>query len=368
MSHVQKRSGRGWVARYRTPDGKERSKSFRRKIDGDRFLAQIEVDKSRGDWVDPRLGRITLGEWTEEYLSTITNLRPSTRVRDESYIRNHVIPKFGTTPLSSIEHMAIRAWVAELAETKAPSTVHKAHQLLSKILRTAMDAGLLARNPAERVPLPRIERIEMQFLTPSQIWTLADAMDNRYRALVLTAAYTGLRIGELAALRNSKLDLNTRQLTVTETLVEVRGQLIFNPPKTSRGVRTVPIPRIVAKELSHHHKQYGSNEPDSFVFEAPEGGPVRVPNWRHRFWTPATTAAGFNKLRIHDLRHTAVALWIAVDANPVDIARRAGHSSVSVVLDRYGHLMPGTQDKVTDALDTLANESNHTTAAPQHAN
>ena len=259
MSHVQKRSGRGWVARYRTPDGKERSKSFRRKIDGDRFLAQIEVDKSRGDWVDPRLGRITLGEWTEEYLSTITNLRASTRVRDESYIRNHVIPKFGTTPLSSIEHMAIRSWVAELAETKAPSTVHKAHQLLSKILRTAMDAGLLARNPAERVPLPKIERIEMQFLTPSEIWTLADAMDNRYRALVFTAAYTGLRI--------------------------------------------------------------------------------------------------------HDLRRTAVALWIAVDANPVDIARRAGHSSVSVVIDRYGHLMPGTQDKVTDALDTLANESNLTRAA-----
>ena len=73
--------------------------------------------------------------------------------------------------------------------------------------------------------------------------------------------------------------------------------------------------------------------------------------------------AAYTGLRIHDLRRTAVALWIAVDANPVDIARRAGHSSVSVVLDRYGHLMPGTQDKVTDALDTLANESNHTRAA-----
>ena len=239
-------------------------------------------------------------------------------------------------------------------EPQGPEHVHKAHQLLSKILRTAVDAGLLARNPAEHVPLPKIERHEMRFLDPGEVAELADAMDERYRALVLTAAYCGLRIGELAALRRSRLDLLHRRLVVAETLVEVRGQLIFNPPKTARGVRTVPIPRSVVGALEQHLGQHGSPEPDSLVFSAPAGGPMRVPKWRHRFWTPATRAAGLDGLRIHDLRHTAVALWIAVDASPVDIARRAGHSSVSVVLDRYGHLLPGTEDKVTDALDALA--------------
>lgn len=352
--HVQRRPGRNWVARYRTPDGRERSKSFRRKVDAERFIAQVEVDKARGDWVDPRLGRITLGEWTEEYLSTVTNLRPSTRARDESYIRTHVLPRFGTTPLSSIDHMAVRAWVAELSARRAPSTVHKAHQLLSKILRTAVEAGLLARNPAERVPLPKIERIEMRFLAPDEVHDLAEAIDERYRALVYTAAYCGLRIGELAALRRSRVDLLHRRLTVIETLVEVRGELIFNPPKTARGVRTIQIPRAVAAELERHLARFGDPDPESLVFTAPAGGPLRVPKWRSRFWLPATKAAGLDGLRIHDLRHTAVALWISVDANPVDIARRAGHSSVSVVLDRYGHLLPGTEDRVTDALDALA--------------
>ena len=289
---------------------------------------------------------------------TLATVTPQLSVRPGD-LQNHVLPRFGTTPLSSIDHMAIRSWVAELSQTKAPSTVHKVHQLLSKILRTAVDAGLLARNPAERVPLPKIERHEMRFLTPQQVATLADSIDERYRALVLTAAYCGLRIGELAALRRSKVDLLHRRLTVAETLVEVRGELIFNPPKTARGVRTVPIPRTVAAELEAHLSRYGTAEADSLVFSAPAGGPLRVPKWRHRFWTPATRAAGLEGLRIHDLRHTAVALWIAVEANPVDIARRAGHSSVSVVLDHYGHLLPGTEDKVTDALDQLALTAEH---------
>jgi len=190
-------------------------------------------------------------------------------------------------------------------------------------------------------------------------------MDERYRALIYTAAYCGLRIGELAALRRSRVDLLHRRLTVAETLVEVRGELIFNPPKTARGVRTVQIPRSVAAELEAHLSRFGHPDPDSLVFTAPASGPMRVPKWRSRFWLPATKAAGLEGLRIHDLRHTAVALWIAVDANPVDIARRAGHSSVSVVLDRYGHLLPGTEDRVTDALDALAARTPVAPAAPE---
>ncbi len=96
---------------------------------------------------------------------------------------------------------------------------------------------------------------------------------------------------------------------------------------------------------------------DQLLFPAPEGGPVRLSLWRRRFWAPAVHAAGVEPLRIHDMRHTAVALWIAAGASPTDIASRAGHTSVAVVLDRYGHLLPGTDDRVNDALDVLANGS-----------
>ncbi len=107
----------------------------------------------------------------------------------------------------------------------------------------------------------------------------------------------------------------------------------------------------------HRSRAGGACVVDQLLFPAPEGGPVRLSLWRRRFWAPAVRAAGVEPLRIHDMRHTAVALWIAAGASPTDIASRAGHTSVAVVLDRYGHLLPGTDDRVNDALDVLANGS-----------
>jgi integrase len=101
--------------------------------------------------------------------------------------------------------------------------------------------------------------------------------------------------------------------------------------------------------------------PDQLVFAAPEGGPIRGSLFRRRFWLPAVDAAGVAPLRLHDLRHTAVAFWIAAGASPKEIAVRAGHSSVAVVLDRYGHLLPGIEERVTAALDEFARQTNHDT-------
>jgi integrase len=113
------------------------------------------------------------------------------------------------------------------------------------------------------------------------------------------------------------------------------------------------MPRVVAQSIIEHLALVPGG-PDDYLFRAPLGGPVRVASWRSRFWTPATKRAGVAPLRAHDLRHTAVAFWIAAGASPKEIAARAGHSSVVTVLDRYGHLLPGSEDRVTDALDDLA--------------
>src|SRR5699024_8685948 len=120
--------------------------------------------------------------------------------------------------------------------------------------------------------------------------------------------------------------------------------------KTRAGRRTVPVPSVVADALREHLDRTAGD----LVFPAPEGGYLRRGLFRRRFWLPATKAAGLDGLRAHDLRHTAVALWIAAGASPKEIAVRAGHSSVSVVLDRYGHLLPGQVDAVNDALDAMA--------------
>jgi integrase len=138
---------------------------------------------------------------------------------------------------------------------------------------------------------------------------------------------------------------------VAEIVVEVRGVLHIGPPKTRASRRTVGLPRFVVEELAAHLAEPG--RPEAFVFTAPQGGPLRVTAFRARVWRPATRAADLDGLRIHDLRHTAVALWIAAGANPKEVAARAGHASVSFTLDRYGHLYPEADTALRDRLDVL---------------
>jgi integrase len=338
--------------RYRDPAGGQRSKVFARKADAQRFPHETETAKARGTWTDPSLGRVLFRDWLGEWWATTTNLRPKTRDRDELLLRRMAMPTFGDVPLAAISQRDVRAWAAELsARGLAPATVQKAYQLLGKVMGAAVDAGMLAQSPCRRVPLPKVEREEMRFLTPAEVATLADAIQPRYRALVLVGAYGGLRIGELAGLRRSRVDLLRGTVTVAEVVVEVRGVLHMGPPKTRASRRTVGLPRFVVEELAAHLDSPG--DPEHFVFTAPQGGPLRVTAFRARVWRPATRAAGLDGLRIHDLRHTAVALWIAAGANPKEVAARAGHASVSFTLDRYGHLYPEADSALRDRLDAL---------------
>jgi integrase len=233
-------------------------------------------------------------------------------------------------------------------------------QLLGKSLRAAVDAGLLATNPAERVRLPKIEREEMRFLAPDQVAWLADTIDSRYRTLVLVGAY-GLRFGELAALRRDRVDVMRGRLDVAETVVEVKGHHHVGPPKTRAGRRAVPLPRSVSTALADHVADLPQ---DALVFPAPEGGFLRASLFRRRTWHPAVDRAGLTPLRPHDLRHTAVAFWIAAGASPKEVAARAGHTSVVTVPDRYGHLLPGSEERVTDALEAMAQAAKIAPSAP----
>ena len=172
-----------------------------------------------------------------------------------------------------------------------------------------------------------------------------------YRALVFVGAYGGLRIGELAGLRRSRVDLAAGTVDVAENLTEVQGKLHSGPPTTRASRRRVSLPAGVLTELAEHLGLGG--RPTDYVFRSPAGGPLRINAFRRRIWTPATVAAGLQGLRVHDLRHTAVALWIAAGASPKEVAQRAGHTSVSFVLDRYGHLFPESDAALRDRLDVL---------------
>jgi integrase len=355
MAHISRRQRNGkvrYLARYTDPSGRERAKSFTRKKDAERFLTGIENDKLRGTWTDPALGRVLLADWYALWRRATVELRPNTEARDERLFRLHILPRFGSLPLVAITQYEVRAWVTHATrQGLAASSVRRAYQLLGKVMGAAVDAGMIAQNPCRRVPLPRIERREMRFLTPAEVARLADSIRPNYRALVLLGAYGGLRIGEMAGLRRGRVDLDQGMVEVVEIVTEVSGYLHFGPPKTRAGYRRVGLPRVVVEAMAEQLARPGSA--DDLVFVGPQGGTLRLATFRHRTWRPATRAAGLDGLRIHDLRHTAVALWIAAGANPKEVAARAGHTSVSFTLDRYGHLYPDADQALRDRLDAL---------------
>ena len=354
MASIQNRTkeGRGYVVHYRDPSGKQRTQSFKSEKEAKQFAASVETDKVRGLFVAPTGGRVKLGERWAIYEKASVDLRNSTRARNHSYAENHILPRFGKVRIGDITKDDVQQWVNELvASGLAPATVQKFHQLLARVLQDAVDARLLASTPCVRIRLPKSDHVEQRFLEPHEVELLSNCIDERFRVWVLLSAYSGLRVGELFGLRRSRLDLVAGKVSVRQTLVDVNGTLEWHEPKTRAGNRDVPLPRFLVDELL---EQTAGLSPDDLVFEAPYGGPIRPGNFRRRIWAPAIADAGLEPLRIHDLRHTAVAFWIAVGASPKEIAVRAGHRSVVTVLDRYGHLLLTHEDHVTSALDAMA--------------
>lgn len=350
------RPGRRWRARYRAPDGRIVSSSFDRRRDADRWLTTNLAGIDTGEWLAPEGGRIALGDWLETWHRGRHHLRESSRARDRSYLDSLILPHLARLPLGATSPEIIRQWVADLiASGRSPSTVAKALQLVRGALETAVSDRLTRSNPARFVKAPRAERLEMLFLEPADVDRLATAIDPRYRALVWFLVLTGVRFGESVALELKDLDLLRRTVNVSKTASEVRGRVLIGPPKTAAGRRQIALPQSLIDDLSVHlgARPAGTH----LVFPAPEGGYVRRTLWRKRFWLPAIDESGLTGLRVHDLRHTAVAWLIAAGEHPTSIARRLGHTSVVTILDRYGHLLPGLDATAASGLDRLRSEA-----------
>lgn len=270
-------------------------------------------------------------------------------------MNKHVLPRFKNVPLNKIMQEDVRRWVAGLSALgRAPATVRLIYACLARPMAAAVDASRLPISPCRRIPLPKIERKEMRFLEPKKVAKLAAATgDHHYPTLVYTTAYVGLRWGELAGLRLSKVDPLRRTIRVDEQLIEVKGELSYGPPKSAAGRRTVTMPRFLCEMVG---AAMGSKtaKKSGLVFPSPNGEPMRRGNFRRRVWLDAVKAAKVGEgFRFHDLRHTAVALAIAQGAHPKAIQERLGHASVSLTLDRYGHLFPSLEEKIADGLDDL---------------
>ncbi len=346
-----------WRARYRGPDGRERSKTFAKKGEAERFLIDTETAKAEGAWVDPALGRVHFAEYTDRWLESTAHLRQGTRANIEGRLRTHLLPYFGPMPLATIRPIDVRTWLSQMMKkNRAPATVNASYRTLAKILRTAEIDGVIVRSPCIGIELPReTSHQEMRFLEAEEIHRLSEALDARYQGLIYAAAYTGMRWGELAGLKIDRLNLLRGSVDVVQALTEVSGRLSVGPTKTGAR-RTVLLPRFLAQMLGEHIGRFPSE--DGYVFTSAEAKPLRRRNFYRRHFKPAVARAGLDPgLRFHDLRHTCVALLIAQGHHPKTIQEHLGHSSIRLTLDRYGHLYPSLTERLRQGLDAIFEES-----------
>lgn len=270
-----------WYARYRAPDGRQLSRSFDRKADAQRFLTGIESSKLTGSYIDPALARLTVGEWSARWLDGQVHLKPSTRERYAGILREHISPWWAGVRLADVTHSAVQAWVSGLAAQRQAATVRKVHRVLSQILASAVKDGRLVRNPAAGVNLPRVVAAEQRYLTHEQVHSLASAC-GPYGLVVLFLSYTGVRWGEMAALRVGRLDLMRRRADIAESVTLVRGVQTWGTPKGHER-RSVPIPRFLVDDLARH---IARKAPGELVFTGAKGGALRAAVFRRAALTP----------------------------------------------------------------------------------
>ena len=289
-------SGR-WQARYETPGGRSITapSTFTTKAEAGRWLAGIEADQARGQWVDPQAGRVLLSDYAWGWLRGHVNIARRTREIYEGQLRLHIlptidpdVPALGDLALADLTPELIRQWYGALARRRSPSVAAKAYVRLRQILTRAVNDDRIAKNPC-RIERGGVERNrEQRFATMAELYALAAAVPDDYRALVLVAGLAGLREGELFALRWGDVDLVDGVITVRRKRVRLAsGEVIEDGPKSEAGRRRVAMPAMLVAALERHRAAHGREAgPDAYVFASPTGEP----------WSAATSASGSGSL------------------------------------------------------------------------
>lgn len=347
----QKSSGK-WEARYIDRGKKTHYRYFTTKKAATAYLANVEADLQRGEWIDPDLGKITVREFAVVWRRGQRNLRPSTSKLYDGLLKNHVLPTFGDRSLRSITPDDVDAWVVELLAKPglSSSTANRAFRVLAGMMKHAARRRYILVSPCASVVAPKNNSHEMLFLTPDQVADLVDGIRPHYRTFVLMAVYSGLRWGELTGLKVARLDQINRSVAVVQQL---NRDGTLSEPKSEAGKRVVTIPSWLMPYL---REQIAGKALDDFVFTTERGDPLtHASNFRRKVWQVAVKKAlppELHGLRFHDLRHTAVAIAIASGAarNPKALQVRMGHSTIKMTLDRYGHLLPGQDAEIADGM------------------
>jgi integrase len=348
------RNGKGkrWQARYVDDEMNETSKSFDRKVDAQKWLDnEVTAKLASGTYVTPKAGQTTVGVVYEQWSAVQAHLAPKTVALRSSEWRVHVEPKWGQTPVVDVKITAVRAWVTEMvaAEVGVP-TIQKAFGVLSMVLGAAVEDRRIPHNPCDGVKLPRSEHHDRGYLSHEQVAALAAEVDH-LPEVIRFLAYTGLRWGEMAALRVQDFDMLRRRVNISQAVTE-SGTLIWGLTKTHER-RSVPFPASLSEELAALMVGKGRGD---LVFLGKRGAVLRGGNYRNRYFSKAVakcqeTDETFPTITPHDLRHTAASLAVSVGANVKALQRMLGHKKASMTLDVYADLFDDDLDAVAVGLD-----------------
>jgi integrase len=347
-------SGRYQVC-YRGLDGQLRSHAvtFVRKTDADRALALIEADIAQGAWTDPDRAKVRLADYADVWIAQRPGLRPRTIEIYGGLLRRHVAPYLGNVPLGKIDTPMIRDWRARLLDQGVSvSETAKAYRFLRAVLMTAADDRIIPRNPCRVRGAGEEKPEERPTLTVRQVYELADRMPyDRHRVLVLLAAFTSLRWGEISALRRCDIDIQDGTVTISRQHVQLdTGGVVVTAPKSRASVRTVAIPAAIVPAIRAHLDGCVGQSPDSLVFTGSRGGVLRRSNFRRAVkWSKTVEAIGVPGLHFHDLRHTGNTHAAATGASLRDLMDRMGHDSARAALI-YQHKTAAAGRAIADAL------------------
>lgn len=361
IESYETKAGKRYRVRYRTAENRSTDKGgFKTKREAELFRSTVEVSKSRGEFIQDSAGRRKISELGPVWLEGKRVLKPSSYAPLEASWRNYVLPKWGNRAVGSIRTTEVQQWVtelsrgADLSKAKSSTVVLRAFGILAGILDAAVNDRLLARNPARGIDLPRKPKKSKTYLTSVQVDQLAKA--SKHPAIIYLMAYTGLRWGEVCALRVKHVNFLKRRISVEENAVRVRGVIHVGTPKTHE-TRTVPVPGFILKLLA---VQAEGKESSEILFPGDGGGYMAEPRagGSNRSWfAQALQAADVPRVTPHDLRHTAASLAVQSGANVKAVQRMLGHASAAMTLDTYADLFDEDLDAVADAMDRQRSES-----------
>ena len=348
------RYGRGmrWRARYVDDIGNEHTKAFARKTDAQRWLDNdVTPSLATGTYVPPKAGLVTVAAVYASWSASQSHIARTTAATRRYTWDSRVAPHWADVAVVDVKTAPVRAWVSKMvADDAGVPTIENAFGLLRQVLGAAVEDRRIPRNPCEGVRLPKRKHADRGYLSHAQVAALADAVE-RQGEVVRFLTYTGLRWGEMAALRVQDFDMLRRRVNVSRSVAE-SGGLVWSTPKTWER-RSVPFPAALADELAALMVGKGRDE---LVFTDQRGGVLRVSNYRTRVFAPAVRRCQrdddtFPAITPHDLRHTAASLAISAGANVKAVQRMLGHAKASMTLDVYADLFDEDLDSVAANLD-----------------